>query len=563
MKTRKLLPYLIYSVLIVILASCGSSKNAHQTPSGTTSRYTGKEDATEQIATRETDSKATDLIEKDLAQKEENVGPMLWNTEERYPKREARAVWLTTLSGLDWPKTKATSEAGRTKQKAELCALLDQLKACGINQIILQTRVRGSVIYPSSIEPWDVALTGQFDKSPGYDPLAFAIEETHKRGMELHAWVVTIPAFKIEQARRVGKKSLLNTHPSLLKRHNDQYYMDPGIPETADYLVSICREITSRYDIDGIHFDYIRYPENANSFTDGATYRKYGKGESKANWRRNNITNIVRRIYKEVKSLKPWVRVSSSPVGKYRDTRRYSSKGWNCYDAVYQDAQGWLREGIQDALYPMMYFTGDHFYPFAVDWKEGSYERAVVPGLGIYFLHPKEKNWDFSVIGRELHYLRQEQLGGQAFFRCKFLTDNTKGIYDYLENTFYAHPALTPAMPWVDETLPSKPQNPRLTNQNGYTEVLEWVASSDEKPGGGLRYNIYASKEWPVDVTKAENLVAVGLTECRYEISMMARRLYGLNLAITAIDRCGNESEPAMIGGPKQESKPLQKWSIR
>lgn len=487
----------------------------------------------------------------------------LWNAEAIYPKREARAVWVTTLGGLDWPKTKASNETNRRKQQAELCALLDQLKACGINQILLQTRVRGTVIYPSNIEPWDIALTGQYDKNPGYDPLAYAIEQTHLRGMELHAWVVTIPAFKIAGATKVGKKSLLNTHPKLLKKHNDSYYLDPGLSESGDYLVSICREITSKYDIDGIHFDYIRYPENAGTFPDGPTYKKYGGKQSKAEWRRENITRIVRQIYQEVKRLKPWVRVSSSPVGKYRDTRRYSSKGWNCFDAVHQDAQGWLREGIQDALYPMMYFTGDHFYPFAADWQEGSYGRTVAPGLGIYFLHPSEKNWDLSVIGRELHYLRQQGLGGQAYFRCRFLTDNTKGLYDLLQQSYYTHLSLTPAMPWIDDTAPSAPSQPRLLEPQGRTQSLVWQPAQDQQPGGGLHYCIYASREWPVDITRAENLVATGLTECRYDFDPLTRRLYGLNFAITAIDRCGNESAPAQVGGPQPEPKPLRKWSIR
>ena len=113
------------------------------------------------------------------------------------PKHELRAVWVTTLSGLDWPRTKATSKTSIEKQKQELCLLLGQLQACHINTVLLQTRIRGSVIYPSSMEPWDQCFTGTYDKSPGYDPLQFAIEETHRRGMELHAWVVTIPAFKV------------------------------------------------------------------------------------------------------------------------------------------------------------------------------------------------------------------------------------------------------------------------------------------------------------------------------------------------------------------------------
>lgn len=475
---------------------------------------------------------------------ETTTAQVLWNTEEAYPKREIRAVWVTTLSGLDWPKTKATSQTGIARQQAELCQLLDQLKAANINTILLQTRVRGSVIYPSGIEPWDNALTGQYDRNPGYDPLAFAVEECHRRGMELHTWIVTIPAFKVNVAKKMGGRGLLSTHPELLKKHNDMYYLDPGLPGTADYLSSLLREFIGKYDIDGIHFDYIRYPENANSFPDESTYRKYGKGQAKADWRRDNITAIVRRLYREVKAVKPWVKMSCSPVGKYRDTRRYSSRGWNCYDAVYQDAQGWLKEGIQDLLFPMMYFTGDHFYPFAADWKEGSHGRYVAPGLGIYFLSPNEKDWDLSVISRELHYLRRRDLGGQAYFRSQFLTDNTKGIYNYLRQNYYACPALPPAYPWLDNETPTRPEGFTCTKIDRQMCELRWLPSKDNLPAG-VRYNVYASKEYPVDVSRAENIIAANLQECRYTYNQQ----YGLHIAVTAIDRCGNESKPVQLGG--------------
>ena len=461
--------------------------------------------------------------------------PVLMQAESIAPKRELRAVWVTTLSGLDWPRTKATSAAARVQQQRELCQLLDQLQTAGINTVLLQTRVRGSVIYPSAIEPWDVALTGTFDRDPGYDPLRFAIDEAHRRGMELHAWVVTIPAFKQAVAKLMGSRSLLKTHPNLLRKHADMYYLDPGLPATGDYLVRICHEIVSRYDIDGLHFDYIRYPENAGAFNDAATFKRYAtKGVSKAAWRRDNITRIVRRIYEDVKALKPWVRVSSSPVGKYADLTRFSSRGWNARDAVHQDAEGWLRAGIHDILFPMMYFDGVHFYPFAADWQEQAAGRFVAPGLGIYFMHPNEKNWPLDVIERQLHYLREQGLAGQCYFRSKFLTDNVKGLYDYLRDDFYAFPALPPACTWLDHVAPSVPT--AVVNAGGR---LSWQASSDDL-GGGVRYNVYASREWPVDVEDARNLVATLLPVTHFDYNRPAS--VGYHFAVTAIDRCGNES---------------------
>ena len=332
------------------------------------------------------------------------------------PKEEIRATWLTTLGGMDWPTRKANSAKGIEAQKNELIRQLDALKAANFNTVLFQTRLRGDVIYPSAIETFAESLTGHTGKNPGYDPLQFAIEECHKRGLELHAWLVCIPIGNKRQVTLLGKNCVVKKQPALCKQFNGSWYLDPGNPGTADYLSRIAKEITSRYDIDGIHLDYIRYPEQGEKFPDKDTYRKYGKKQELKQWRRDNIT------------------------GKFNDTRRYSSFGWNAYSTVYQDAQKWLNDGIQDALFPMMYFQGNHFYPFALDWKENKNERWIVPGLGIYFLHPKEQNWKVDEIIRQIYFSRRIGLDGQAYFRNKFMLENTKGILDELTNHFLRIP---------------------------------------------------------------------------------------------------------------------------
>ena len=174
------------------------------------------------------------------------------------PKHEVRAVWLTTIGGLDWPHSYAQSKNSIAKQQAELCTLLDQYAKAGINTVLIQTRIRGTVIYPSAYEPWDGCLSGFPGTSPGYDALKFAIDECHKRGMELHAWVVTLPMGKWN---KLGCRKLHAKYPGLIKKIGPDGYMDPENPRTATYLADICEEITRNYDVDGIHLDYIRYPE--------------------------------------------------------------------------------------------------------------------------------------------------------------------------------------------------------------------------------------------------------------------------------------------------------------
>ena len=356
--------------------------------------------------------------------------------------------------------------------------------------------------------------------------------------MELHAWIVTVPAFKIENAKKMGKRSLLKTHPELLKKHGDQYYLDPGLPGSSAYLTACCKELVTGYDVDGIHFDYIRYPENAGSFGDAATYKKYGKGQDKRSWREDNITRMVRDAYEAVKEIKPWVRVSCSPVGKYKDLSRYSAKGWSALGAVYQDAQLWLKEGIMDMLLPMMYFQGDHFYPFAADWAEHTNGRAVAPGLGIYFLHPREKDWDWGIIQRELCYIRQMGLGGQAYFRSQFLTDNVKGIYDYLQKDYYPYPALLPPMNWQSTSTPEKPQLVSRERVGGINEKIEWKTETEN-----CRFVIYASSKTPVDTSNPANIVKMTY-DTSFVYSLLGAYYHDYHLAISALDRYGNESQP-------------------
>ena len=388
--------------------------------------------------------------------------PLLAAYGQQAPKYEIRASWITTLGGLDWPTRKATSKSGIEAQKKELCDILDRLKAANFNTVLLQTRVRGDVIYPSAIETFTESLAGKEGRSPGYDPLQFAIDECHKRGMELHAWMVAIPIGNNRQVKLLEKNSVVKKQPSICIHYKDSWYLDPGNPKTDSYLAKLVNEVVSRYDVDGIHFDYIRYPERAKDFPDHTSYRKYGKKKDKSQWRRDNMTRIVRRLYTEVKQLKPWVKVSCSPIGKYNDTGRYSSSGWNAYKEVYQDAQLWLKNGIHDALFPMMYFQGNNFYPFALDWQENKSGRWIVPGLGIYFLHPKEQDWKLDEIARQIYFLRNIKADGEAYFRNRFVMDNTKGLLDELQEHFYATPAVVPPMTWADSIAPTVPTETRL-----------------------------------------------------------------------------------------------------
>lgn len=474
--------------------------------------------------------------------------------------REVRAVWLTTLGGLDWPKGYARNASGVERQKEQLCRHLDNLQRMGINLVLFQTRTRGMVVYPSKYEPWEGALSGRPGVSPGYDALQFAVEECHRRGMAVQAWVVAYPLANFTVTRQLGKQSVVSKHPGMCIKTGDHWMMNPAVPAVGDYLADLCREIVENYDVDGIHLDYVRYPEKEIPFDDTRAFRQYtksaGRSISRAEWRRENVTSCVRKIYNAVKAVKPWVALSCSPVGKHDDLPRQFSYGWNARTAVSQDVQQWMREGIMDQIFPMMYFRGQHFYPFALDWIENSNGRTVVPGLGIYFLDPGQKDWPIEDITRELNFLRVHGAGGQAYFRAKFLEDNVKGLAGYLGQSFYAMPALQPAMTWIDSIKPTAPAGVRVEKKK-YEWNVSWQPSVDETPGDRLRYNIYASEEYPVIPEKAR-LMAKYLPDCAYTVDMACPASRRLFYAVAAIDRFGNESAPAEINRPEPQTQPAR-----
>ncbi len=444
------------------------------------------------------------------------------------PKHEVRAVWLTTIGGIDWPHSYSQSAHSAEKQKQELRSILDHLQQAKFNTVLLQTRIRGTLIYPSEYEPWDGCLSGFPGKTPGYDALQFAIEECHRRGMELHAWIVTIPVGKWNA---LGCKSLRQKMPGLVKKIDADGYMNPEDSRTGNYLASICREITRRYDIDGIHLDYIRYPENW----------KLGVRRDRG---RNYITSIVQKIHDAVKAEKPWVKMSCSPIGKRDDLSRYWSYGWNAYTKVCQDAQGWLRDGLMDELFPMMYFRNEQFFPFAIDWKEQDQGKIVVPGLGIYFLDPKEGKWTIDDITREMYHLRNIGLG-YAFFRNKYFLDNQQGIYNFTAD-FNPSPALVPPMTWASSKRPKAPSQ-FTTQKTAGNLQFTWSNPSQYEDGSKISTpyiynNVYASRTCPVDVTDAHNLILARST--RKSITLKDTGNAPLYLAVTAMDGYGNESLP-------------------
>ncbi len=484
------------------------------------------------------------------------------------PKREARAVWLTTVYGLDWPTTKATSLSGIQQQKNELIQILDSLKSANFNIVAMQVRARGDLIYPSQYEPWATSLTGTLGQNPGYDPLKFAIEETHKRGMEFHAWWNVV---KVKDGSAppptTNPPHIVLRHPDYVKYYekNNEWWIDMGKPEARNYLINVVMELVRNYDIDGIHFDYIRYPNP--DFPDDDTYALYASEyPNKDEWRRENINKFVRAVYDSIKKVKPWVKVGSAPIGIYRNicdssgvyvyTQNCGScqpgttpvaQGWQAYCDIYQDSRRWLMEGKHDYHSPQIYWdiaNNPKFNVLVRDWKNNSYGKHIFAGIAAYRMDSGSGNWSVSEVLAQIDTSRAVGAEGNTFFRYKSLF--LKGLMDSLKSSRYRYYAFIPPMRWIDSVGPNPPINLTLRRISDRSFELIWSTPEPPIDGDTVKYYaIYRSETTPVDINDIKNLVAVvSGTRISYTDQVAdGNKVY--YYVVTAFDKLHNESEPS------------------
>ena len=474
------------------------------------------------------------------------------------PKREIRGVWFTVNYALDWPENSLHTQSDIEKQKNDLDQMLDKLQNTGINVVFFQTRLRGNVIYPSKIEPTCDYFNSMQSE---FDPLAYAIDACHRRGMECHAWMVVYPVgdgsktIIRKSVNKRGRKIIKKTsyavpvpdrYRDMAKSYNGTLYLDPGNPKTTDYLVELIKELVSGYDIDGVHFDYIRYPNGSGNFPDEDTYEQYGNGEDKADWRRENINHFVYKAYDEIKSLKPWVQVSSSVVGMYDNLPDETRRHWTAFNSVYQDPADWLLKGKHDFIVPMMYYSDELFFPYVNDWMARSNGRFVAPGLGLYQMDENEFGWEPGVLLQQIRYSRDHQTQGNVFFRARYLAENMKGIGDAIASRFYLTPAVLPALTWLSRSIPEAPKQ-IYAHKNNDSLSLDWdLVTSPPAPlhkeRGAVFYNLYRSTTFPVDTDDPHNLIAARLEDNSFQIPINNRIESGYYYVVTSYDRYHNES---------------------
>lgn len=349
--------------------------------------------------------------------------------------KEMRAAWISTVFNMDWPRTKNNV----SKQKQEYIEILDKLKDIGINTVVFQVRPMADALYKSNINPWSSVLTGTQGKDPGYDPLAFAIEEAHKRGMEFHAW---FNPYRVTSSS-IDINTLASNHPArlnpdwLLKYKNSSYdalMYNPGLPEVKKHIVDTVAEVVRNYNVDGIHFDDYFYRDGMN---DDDTYKKYGNGLNKGDWRRENINVLLREVKSVIKSIKPNVKFGVSPSGIWRnkssDSTGSDTRGFEHYSKNYADSRTWIREGLVDYIVPQIYWTIGYSsadYSKLVSWWSNEVKGSNVDlyiGQGVYRQGGSDSLDVASEIKEQINLNRQyREIKGSMYFSTRDILKNEK-----------------------------------------------------------------------------------------------------------------------------------------
>lgn len=440
------------------------------------------------------------------------------------PKNEMRAAWIATVTNIDMkPGMNEIQYIAWVRQT------LDQLKANKFNAVIYQVKPTNDALYPSKLAPWSSYITGgKQGKNPGYDPLLIMVNEAHNRGMELHAWVnpyrVTMPGQSLES---LAPSNVARTNPNWIVKYGKQYYLNPGLPEVQNYFISTIKELVANYDIDAVHMDDYFYPYKIKNeaFPDKATFKKYGTSFKKVeDWRRDNVTQLVQKIYTSIKATKSDVQFGISPFGVWRNqsidpTGSNTRASITNYDDLYADTRQWIKDGSIDYITPQIYWSKTLSvakYSTLLDWwsKEIEMYATVHPvnlyiGVADYKVGvDADKAWNNKMeLPNQIISNRTNQIAaGQMHFSLRSIQKNKLGYAAILKKDLYNYSALTPATSWNNEDLPLVPTSVQaIMGADGVKLVIQDQNSNQPK-----KYVIYRFEGKKVgSYENAQNIVDV------------------------------------------------------
>lgn len=476
-------------------------------------------------------------------------------------KREVRSVWMATVWALDWP----SSTSSTTAQKNEMVKYLDVLQKNNFNAVYFQVRTMSDAFYKSSYEPWSSYLTGTRGKDPGWDPLAFVVEECHKRGMECHAWVNPY-RFSTGSNWSTAQDQALKSAGMLLAYTKSDgkttTILNPGLESVRKRIVDVCKEIISNYDVDGLVFDDYFYPEGipvTSSAGDYDLWQKSGASMTFGDWRRNNVNQMVADVYKMVQQQKPYVRFGISPAGAACTSAAVAAKhgidlcpvasDWQ-YDGIFSDPVAWLEAGTIDYISPQLYWKTNHktnpFGPMTKWWSYVAkhFGRHHYASHSISFLNSSNTTSDWEEIGKQVQFSRdytENEAPGAVFYSAAYVTGKKQsGFGEWLQVNKFQNKALTPAIDWKKSDL----EKVQVSALNKRATVLSWTGVDN------VRYSVYAVPESVNVETLDSNIPAEYLLGVSYKTTytMPDDKKSGYNYAVCVLDRYGNEYEPVYYG---------------
>ena len=456
-------------------------------------------------------------------------------------QREFRGAWVATVGNIDWPSKAGLSTA---QQQNELVALLDKAVALRLNAIVLQVRPGCDALYASKLEPWSEYLTGTMGRAPEpyYDPLAFAIAEAHRRGLELHAWFNPFRARHNSAKSPVASSHISRTRPELVRKYGPLLWLDPGEPLVHEHTLRVILDVVRRYDVDGVHLDDYFYPYREKDaakkpvdFPDDSSWRKFQKSGGKLtrdDWRRDNVNRFVQRLYSSVKAEKSWVKVGISPFGIWKPGVPAGIRGMDSTQEIYADSLKWFRSGWVDYFSPQLYWAiaaPEQSFPLLLKWwaVQNTAARHLWPGLSSASIGPSRSA---DEIIQQLQITRTESgVTGSLQWSIKPLHQNRDGLADKLVRQLNQQPALVPASPWLEKQTPPKPVVAFGQDAKQTISVFRWELPDGATPAWWLVQMRFGG-QWRSELVPG---------------TQMTRTISGGNavlpevIAVTAVSRCG------------------------
>lgn len=387
------------------------------------------------------------------------------------PRREFRGVWVATVYNLDWPSKPGLPVE---TQKAELLDILDRAAALHLNAVVLQVRTMCDALYDSPIEPWSYYLTGEVGKAPEpfWDPLAYAVDAAHRRGLELHAWFNPFRAATAEYGGSLSVDHIARQYPWVTKKSGSHLWLDPSSEFVRDRMRTVIFDVIQRYDIDAVHLDDYFYPYPAKGeepgLDDEENWRRYRYGEALARgeepldrnaWRREMVNHLVRDLYADIKRVKPAVKLGISPFGIWRPGHPEGVSGMDAYAFIFADSRKWLREGWADYFSPQLYWKLEGPQSFSALYRwwqiQNIQGRHLWPGIAASRLGGggEGARWGIMEVVGQIEttraHLGKSPASGQLFWHWEAFVTNRAGISKLITEKRYVDRALPPPSPWL------------------------------------------------------------------------------------------------------------------